>query len=92
MTEELKQEGRVTRVVDLKIPLPYLLTLIGSLAWLLISMWFTLNQLVVLVADLQITVKAGSTSYSVLASEQALMKYRLETVEATLKNIKGGRP
>lgn len=87
MTEELKQEGQAKRVIDLKIPLVWLLSITGALAWVLISMWFTLNQLVALVADLQITVKAGSTSYSVLASEQALINYRMGTVEAQLKTI-----
>lgn len=91
MNEEIKAEGRVTRVIDLKIPLVWLLSIMGALAWVLISMWFTLNQLVVTIADLQITVKAGSTSYSVLASEQALMNYRMGTVEAQIKAIKGDK-
>lgn len=87
MTEELKQEGRATRVIDLKIPLAWLLSIAGTLAWVLISMWFTLNQLVVLVADLQISVKSGNSAYQVLASEQALINYRMGTVEARLKTI-----
>lgn len=92
MTEELKQEGRVTRVIDLKIPLVWLLSIAGALAWVLISMWFSLNQLVVLVADLQISVKSGNSAYQVLASEQALINYRMGTVEARLKTIKGVAP
>jgi hypothetical protein len=88
MAEETKLEGKLTRAVDLKIPLVYLITVGSSLAWVLISMWFTLNQLVILVADLQITVKAGSNNYSSLASEQALMNYRIQNVEAQLKDIK----
>jgi hypothetical protein len=92
MNQEIKPEGRTTKVVDLKIPLVWLISISGALAWVLISMWFTLNQLVAVVADLQITVKAGSTSYSVLASEQALINYRMGTVEAQLKALKGAAP
>ena len=86
MTQELKTDARLTRVIDLKIPLVWLLTISASLAWVLISMWFTLNQLVVLVADLQVTAKAGGNNYSVLASEQALMDYRLTSVEAQINS------
>lgn len=89
MTQDLKTEGRLTRGVDPKIPLVWLLTISASLAWVLISMWFTLNQLVLLVADLQITVKAGSNNYSILASEQALVNYRLTFVEAQINNTTG---
>ncbi len=86
MTQDLKTEGRLTRVIDLKIPLVWLLTISASLAWVLVSMWFTLNQLVVLVADLQVSVKAGSNNYSILASEQALVNYRLTFVEAQINS------
>lgn len=88
MSDDNKQDEKTTRVIDLRIPLPYLLTVIGSLGWVLILMWFTLNQLVKQVSDLQITVQAGSTSFTVLASEQALLKYRLESVEAAIKTKK----
>ncbi len=86
MTQDLKPDARLTRVIDLKIPLVWLISISGALAWVLISMWFTLNQLVVLVADLQVSVKAGSNNYSILASEQALVNYRLTFVEAQINS------
>ena len=51
----------VTRVIDFRIPLPYLISGFCALAFTLVSMYFSMNQLLRDVGDLQITVKAGNT-------------------------------
>lgn len=78
-SDENEATGRLPRVVvDFKIPLPWLLAAAGSIFWSLIGMWFKLAALGESVAELQIAVKDG-TEY---ASEQTLIKYRLEKLEA----------
>src|SRR6185436_15148967 len=78
---------RVTRVIDFRIPLWGLMTTAGVVGWGLTSMWFSVQQLVRTVDDLQITVKSGNTSVSVLASEVALLKFRLGTTEEDIKRL-----
>ena len=88
MTHEIQQQeeetqGRLPRVVvDFKIPLPWLLGGVGAISWGLISMWFKLTTLSDNVTELQIAVKAGTATTIQYASEQTLIKYRLEKLEA----------
>lgn len=81
MPPENETPDRTTRIVDFKIPLPWLLSGVIACLWSLISMWFGIQQLVGTVNDLQITVKSGNTSVSVLSSEMALQKFRLDKLE-----------
>ena len=48
---------------------------------------FSVGQLVRTVDELQITVKSGNTSVSVLASEVALLKFRVGTTEDEVKRL-----
>ena len=76
------QPLKVTRVIDFRIPLPWLLSGLIVVGWALVSMWFSLNQLVRDVGDLQITVKAGNGQAVTIAGEIALLRYRVENLEA----------
>lgn len=76
---------RISRVVDFKIPLIYLISGVISLGWVLISMWFSVGQLVKTVDELQITVKSGNSSVVAVAGELALLKFRLTNVEDSVK-------
>ena len=78
----------VTRVIDFRIPLPYLISGFCALAFTLVSMYFSMNQLLRDVGDLQITVKAGNTQSVTLAGEQALLRFRLENLEGEIRQIK----
>ena len=51
------------------------------------------DKLVRDVGDLQITVKAGNSQSVTLAGEQALLRFRLENVEGTLREMhkEGGK-
>lgn len=83
MSEPTEQTAdRIRRVVDFKIPLIYLISGVISLGWVLISMWFSVGQLVKTVDDLQITVKAGNGQAVTFAGEIALLRYRVENLEA----------
>lgn len=87
MIEPPEQDERVTRVIDFRIPLPWLLTGVAGISWGLISMWFSVNQLVKTVDDLQITVKGGNTSVVAVAGELALLKFRLSNAEDAVKRV-----
>lgn len=89
MTQEANadENTRVTRVIDFRIPLPYLLTGVGGLGWALISMWFALNQLVKTVDELQHAVKLGNVSVVAVAGELSLIKFRLNNVEDAVKRV-----
>jgi hypothetical protein len=81
------EEPRITRVIDLKIPLPWLLGVAGIIGWAMISMYFSVGQLVKTVDDLQITVKSGNTSVVAVSGELALLKFRLTNVEDAVKRV-----
>jgi hypothetical protein len=87
MSEEREQPG-ITRLIDFKIPLHWLLVTMAGLAWALVSMWFSLNQLVGLVSDLQVDVKAGNGSTNVISSELALIKFRTSNNETEILLLK----
>lgn len=76
---------RVTRVIDFRIPLPWLIGVCAGIGWALISMYFSVGQLVTTVAELQITVKSGNGSVTAIAGKQALIEFRMENVENTIK-------
>ena len=79
------QQERITRVIDFKIPLHWLLGVCGIIGWAIVSMYFSVAQLVRTVDDLQITVKSGNTSVVAVAGELALQKFRLANVEDAVK-------
>lgn len=68
--------------VEWKVPLWGLASGGGVLLWGLVNMWFTLNSLSAQMADMQGLLKANNAATMQLASEQALLKYRLEKLEA----------
>ncbi len=77
---------RITRIVDFRIPLPWLLSGAIVVLWALISMYFELKQVSNNVSELQITVKSGNSQAVTLAGEQALLRYRVENLEAAQRN------
>lgn len=89
--DQQASDARITRVIDFRIPLPWLLGICMAVGWALVSMWFSVNQLVRDVADLQITVKAGNTQATTVAGEIALLRFRIENLEAANRQPgKGG--
>jgi hypothetical protein len=78
-------EVKLGRVIDFRLPLAWVLGGVIAVSWAVISMYFAVQTLVSSVADLQITVKSGNVSSSVLAGEVSLLRYRVESIEADLK-------
>lgn len=91
MTDDSSNNGRderserITRVIDFRIPLPWLLGVMGVIGWSLVSMYFSVGQLVKIVDDLQGTVRSGNNSVTAVAGEMALLKFRLGNAEAAIK-------
>jgi hypothetical protein len=87
---DITQEVKMHRVIDFKLPLPWLIGGAIFVSWAVISMYFAVQTLITSVADLQVTVKSGNLSTSVLAGEVSLLRFRVETIEADLKSRKAG--
>lgn len=73
---------RITRIIDMKLPLNWLLTVAFSLALLIGGMYFKLVQLGEDMTDLKIAVKAGNGTSSTIQGEMAIMKFRIENLES----------
>jgi hypothetical protein len=76
---------RITRVIDMKLPLNWLLTVAFSLALLIGGMYFQLRQLSEDMVDLKIAVKTGNGSQATIQGELAILRFRVETIEAERK-------
>jgi hypothetical protein len=74
-------------MVDFKLPLYWLITGLIAGLWTLISMWFSVSQLVKNVADLQITIANSNSSITVVLQEVNMMKYRQSQMEAELTRL-----
>lgn len=72
----------LSRMVDLKIPLAYLLTASAAATWALVNMHFTVKQLAINMQEVQITIKTGNQQAAIDSGELALIKYRVDTLEA----------
>jgi fumarate reductase subunit D len=85
-------ELRVSRMIDFKIPLWSILSAFFFLALLIGGMYFQLNRLSEDMADLKITVKAGNTSTTTVQGELAILRFRVETLEAERRAAAAARP
>lgn len=86
-TPEPEATPRISRVVDFRIPLIWLIGGVITVSYGLISMYFSVNLLVKTVGDLQIEVKSGNTSVVAVAGELALLKFRLSNAEDSIKRF-----
>jgi len=73
---------RIAKVIDLKLPLTWLLGVAFMVAGAFVSMWFQLGQLREDMTDLKITVKAGNGTAATIQGELAILKFRIENLEA----------
>lgn len=74
----------LTKVVDFKIPLPYLLSAMVAGLWALISMWFTLSNLVNTVDTLKTILNTSITANSEVNADVAMLKYRMTVMDAEM--------
>lgn len=91
-SKDTDAQARLPRVVvDLKIPLWGLASAAAVVLWGLVSMYFTLATVSSKVDELQATVKVANSNFNQIVSEQALIKYRVEKLEAERAHQAPGR-
>ncbi len=73
---------RITRVIDMRLPLTWLLGGLGFVAVTFGGMYFQLGQLSKDMAELKIEVKSGNNATSTTQGEIAILRFRVETLEA----------
>jgi hypothetical protein len=72
---------RLSKVVDFRLPLNWLLTVAFSLSLLIGGMYFKLVQLGEDMTDLKISVKAGNGQAATIQGELAILRFRVENLE-----------
>lgn len=85
MIERDTQPGelpRLSKVIDFRLPLTWLLGIAGMVAAAFVSMYFQLGQLREDMTDLKISVKAGNSQAGTVQGELAILRFRVETLEA----------
>ena len=75
--------------IDFKLPLWGVICAAGTGFVLLAGMYFNVAALTASVKDLQITVQAGNTAYSSLASRTTLLEFRVENNASELQRLNG---
>lgn len=73
--------------MDFTLPLWGVLTAIGAGFTMLVGLFFNVAALTNSVKDLQITVQAGNTAYSSLASRATLLEFRVQDNSDELKRL-----
>lgn len=76
---------RISKVIDFRFPLTWLLGVAFMVAGSFVTMYFQLGQLREDMTDLKITVKSGNSQAATLQGEIAILKFRVETIEADRK-------
>lgn len=73
---------RLSKVIDMKLPLTWLLGVAFMVAGSFVTMYFQIGQLREDMTDLKITVKAGNNQASTVQGEIAILRFRVETLES----------
>ncbi|WP_295525644.1 hypothetical protein [uncultured Pseudacidovorax sp.] len=74
--------ARITRVVDFRLPLPWLLVVAFAIVSGGFGMYYKLDRLMEDVGDLKISMKAGNSSTAMIQGELSILKFRIENLEA----------
>jgi hypothetical protein len=72
---------RLSKIIDMKLPLTWLLGVAFMIAASFVTMYFQIGQLREDMSDLKITVKAGNNQASTVQGELAILKFRIENLE-----------
>lgn len=78
----------VQRIIDMRIPLPWLITGVVSIAFSIITMWFQVQQLTAQVAEMNTLIKQGNTQVATIVADLALTRFRVEKNEADIRDLK----
>lgn len=86
------KEPRLTRVIDFRVPLPYLLSALAALVVFLFTLQTDVRQLLRDVSKMQATAEAGNSQLNSITAEQSLQRYRIDTLESDVRALKKAVP
>lgn len=81
---------RVTRVIDMKLPLTWLLTVAATIVGGGFGLYYKLDRLGEDVTDMKIAVKTGNQATATVQGEIAILRFRVENLESD-KRVGGAR-
>lgn len=91
--------GAPQRIIEMKLPLPYLISIIGTIAAMIVTMYFkgekAAEEIIALrgdIRELRTELKVKDTTTNTLAGAMALLQFRLETAESDIRVLKQGEP
>lgn len=92
-TNTLDNEGAVPlmRMVDMRIPLPWLLGGFALAAAGVIGMYYQLQSVAMQLGELKATVTASNSQALAMAGEVALLRFKSEQHEKDIERLKEGR-
>jgi len=79
--------SRLSRVIEMKLPLTWLLGVAFMVAAAFVSMYFQLGRLSEDMTELKISVKSGNSQAATIQGEIAILKFRIETLESNMRVI-----
>lgn len=79
--DDSQHEERPTRIIDMKLPLPWLLGSAAAIVLAFAYVSFSVDRMREDVAELRATAKAWNDRLSSITSETALLKYRVDALE-----------
>ena len=83
--KSIKTARSLASMVDFKLPLVYVISGTVVIGWTIVSMYFTMNQLARDMNEVQATLKAGNAQSAAIAGDIALLRYRVDNIEASIK-------
>lgn len=81
---------RVTRVIDMKLPLTWLLSVAAAMVGGGFGLYYKLDRLGDDVTDMKIAVKTGNQATATVQGEIAILRFRVENLESD-KRVGGAR-
>lgn len=87
---DLASGARVTRVIDMKLPLTWLLTVAATLVGGGFGLYYKLDRLGEDVTDMKIAVKSGNQATATVQGEIAILRFRVENLEAEKRAAASG--
>lgn len=91
MPQPRQPEDTRPRIIDMKLPLPWLLGSAAAIVLAFAYVSFSVDRMREDVAELRATAKAWNERLSSMTSETALLKYRVEALERDRNDLNGAR-
>ena len=81
-----------TRIIEMKLPITWLITISLPILWAAVQLYFTVGALKDTVTELRSTVGILTKSTTDTQREISLLGYRMDALEDDMKDIKHGNP